>query len=208
MKLVIGLGNPEKEYVGTRHNIGKMIVNMAVCHVVGNDNFNIKKLFKKVLGHNICGHWDVNKKLNAEILKINNIEIGNVMFVKPLCYMNDSGIIVRDVSQFYKVDFDNILIIYDDLDLKVGEFKMKKGGATKVHNGIASILELIGERNFKKITYVKFGVREKRIPMSVKNFGLRPNKYVLSKFPKEDKFVVEKTIKDDVLPAIFEWLSK
>jgi len=203
MKFVFGLGNPEKEYAGTRHNVGKNVINVLACELVDNHGFNIRKVFGSVFGNHSCGEWRVNRKLNAQIFKSDS-----VMLVKPLRYMNDSGVIIRDVVNFYKADFSDVAVVYDDLDLMVGEFKAKEGSATKVHNGVGSILDAIGAKNFKKIFYVKVGVREKKIPMSVKNFGLKPNTYVLGKFPKEDKIIIDDTIKNAVVPAILTWLSK
>lgn len=202
MKLVFGLGNPEKEYAGTRHNVGKDVINALSCEVSEGGGFNIKKVLSSVFGNHICGDWRINRKLNAEILKT-----GDVMLVKPLRYMNDSGIVIRDVVSFYKVDFSDVAVVYDDLDLVVGEFKARYGSATTVHNGVGSILDVIGDKNFKKIFYVKVGVREKKIPMSVKNFGLKPNTYVLGKFPKEDRVIVGDVIKNSVVPALLSWLG-
>ena len=204
MKLVVGLGNPESEYVGTRHNIGKFIVDETVCSIVG-DPFSVKKLLKSVRGIHECGEWKDNQKLNVRLIKL-TVDGCVVMFAKPLRYMNDSGVVIRDVMHFYKIDPSNTLVVYDDLDLVVG--KVSLGSPTKVHNGVYSILDTLGKREFNKISFLKVGVREKKIPMSVKKFGLSPNKYVLSKFPKEDKLLIENEVKMQASNKIISWLSK
>jgi len=209
MKLIFGLGNPEKEYSNTRHNVGKFVVNIIVCTILdGKDNGLFNVVIRKVLKPNICGNWKDEKRFSANILKIKDDTLGDVMFVKPLRFMNDAGIVLRDIIYFYKIDFCDVLVIYDDLDLKVSEFRFKKGKATKVHNGILSIYNLIGEKNFNKTTFLKIGIRDRKIPMSVKKYGLSPNKYVLEKFLKSDKREILQTVKVVIVPAVLDWLSK
>lgn len=150
MKLVVGLGNPGREYKNTRHNIGFMIL----------DNY-----LGKV-------NWKTKMESYFYNLKKNNDEI---IFIKPLTYMNLSGLSVRKIVDFYKIPISNILIIQDDLDLDVGKFKVKKNSSSGGHNGIKSI---ISELNTEAFGRLKVGIgKNSRIPI---------DKYVLSKFTKEE----------------------
>lgn len=126
MKLIVGLGNPDKEYDNTRHNIGFMIVDNFV------DNSN----------------W--TKKHNS-LLYSTNIFGEKVLFVKPLTYMNNSGQAVREIANYYDVDINDILIIHDDLDLVFGTYKLKKNSSSGGHNGIKSIISNLHSEAFARL---------------------------------------------------------
>ena len=122
MKLVVGLGNPGKEYVNTRHNIGYSLLD----YLCDNEEF-------------------VNEKFNALYKEI-NIDGEKVMLIKPLTYMNLSGEAVRKYVSFYKINFNNILIIQDDLDMNLGKIKFVFNSSSGGHNGIKDI-----EKNLNSI---------------------------------------------------------
>lgn len=122
MRLIIGLGNPGKEYQKTRHNIG------------------FKALDK------IAKDFKIQKKLSAEIAKKNNI-----IYAKPLTYMNESGLAIKRISQFYKIKFSDILIIHDDKDLPLGKIRIRRDGSAGGHNGIKSIIEQLGTNKFNRL---------------------------------------------------------
>ena len=126
MKLIVGLGNPGKEYEFTRHNVGFLVL----------DNYlgNVK--------------WDISKDACTYLT---SIEGEKVCFLKPLTYMNLSGYAVSRVMNYYKVDLENILVIQDDLDLKPCTFKLKKASSHGGHNGIRSIIEQLGTNNFARL---------------------------------------------------------
>ena len=126
MKLIVGLGNPGEEYQNTRHNAGFMAI----------DNYIDGSNFKKKDNYMI-----VEKVINGE----------KVLFVKPLTYMNDSGQAVRKVMDYYKINLEDILIIYDDMDFNVGTIKIKASGSSGGHNGIKSIIKCFESNN---ISYV------------------------------------------------------
>ena len=153
MKLIVGLGNPGKEYEKTRHNVGFM----AIDHYLGNESFKSK-----------------NNGLYCEKI-INNEKI---IFLKPLTYMNDSGLAVRYFSDYFNLDISDILIIYDDMDFDVGKYKLKSSGSSAGHNGIKSIIRHLGTENFKRI----------RIGISKNNINTID--YVLGRFSKEDLFIL------------------
>lgn len=124
--LVVGLGNPGAEYVNTRHNVGFM----AVDSFAGADAM-----------------W--KKEKNAMTCAM-TIDGRRVIFVKPQTYMNNSGVAVLALMTFYKVPLENIIVIHDDMDLKIGEVREKIGGGSAGHNGIKSIDANVG-RDYKRV---------------------------------------------------------
>lgn len=137
MFVIVGLGNPEKKYEGTRHNIGFAVIDALA------DKYNISIKDKKHKA--LCG--------------TGVIEGVKVMLVKPLTYMNLSGDSVADVMNFYKLDpEEDMLVVYDDISLAPGNIRVRKKGSAGGHNGIKSIIARCGTQNFMR---VKVGVGEK-----------------------------------------------
>ena len=126
MKLIVGLGNPGKEYKNTRHNIGFMIL----------DNY--------------LGKVEWKNKMESQIY---STEINNtpVIFIKPQTYMNLSGLAVQKICNYYKISIENILIIQDDLDIELGKYKLKRNSSSGGHNGIKSIIKEIGSESFSRL---------------------------------------------------------
>ena len=133
MKLVVGLGNPGKEYDNTRHNIGFMLIDKYLGDVKYKDKFN--GLFYEING---------NEK---------------VIFVKPQTYMNNSGECVSKFVKYYDIKMEDILIIQDDLDINVGKYKFKINSSSGGHNGIKSIISHLGNDNFFRL---KIGISNTR----------------------------------------------
>lgn len=129
MKLIVGLGNPGKEYENTRHNIGFDVV----------DNY-LKKL-----------GIEANKNKFEGLYVESNIKGEKVVFVKPQKYMNLSGEVVRKYYDFYKVNIEDILIIHDDLDQDLGKIKLKRNSSSGGHNGIKNIELHLGTKNYKRL---------------------------------------------------------
>lgn len=125
MKIIVGLGNPGKKYIRTRHNVGFMVVD-AVARQLKLTN------------------WIGDKRFGADIVKT---EIGGdkVIIVKPLTFMNDSGKAVKAVSEYYDIDSSDITVISDDINLSVGDVRIRRGGSDGGHNGLKSIIANIGE---------------------------------------------------------------
>ena len=146
MFLICGLGNPGKEYLNTRHNIGFQLVDKL-------SSFYNFSLFKKD-----------NKK---EILKgtINN---NKCFLMKPLNFMNLSGQPVQEVMNFYKIKKDRLFIIHDDLDLSLGKVKIKFGGGNGGHNGLLSLDEMIGANYYR----LRIGIDHPGIKHQVSNYVL------------------------------------
>jgi len=177
MKLIVGLGNPGKNYVKTRHNAGFMVV----------DNYvRIKNLdgFKE--------------KFNGEYIK-NYIEGQEVIFLKPLSFMNLSGEVVRKYVDYFNIDISDILIICDDMDHEVGTIKLKYKGSCGGHNGLLNIESHIGTREYKRL---KVGIG--------RNSNIDSKDYVLSKFSNVEleklDDVIDNTVNviDDFLKIDFE----
>ena len=126
MKLIVGLGNPGKEYEKTRHNVGFLIL----------ENFTTDK------------KWSKNEY--AEYIK-GEIEGNKFIFIKPSTFMNISGQAVNYFMKYYKITAEDILIIHDDLDLESGLFKLKQNSTSGGHNGIQSIIDAIGTNSFLRL---------------------------------------------------------
>ena len=155
MKLFIGLGNPGEEYEDTRHNIG----------------YNFLDYYLGYKG--IESNW--KKKNNGLYIKTSLYD-EDVIFLKPLSYMNLSGGVVRKYIDYFKIDIEDIYVICDDLDLKVGNFKFRNRGSSGGHNGLKDIEKAIGSSTYK------------RIRIGIDNDKEKDTKdYVLSKLSKNDK---------------------
>ncbi len=122
MKLIIGLGNPGKEYDKTRHNIGFMTLDSYISDEIWKNKFD--GLFIK--------HDDV-------------------IFLKPQTYMNNSGFCVKRFVDFYKIKIEDIMVVQDDLDLKFGDYKLKNNSSAGGHNGIKSIINCLGSNCFGRL---------------------------------------------------------
>ncbi len=135
MYLIVGLGNPEEEYANTRHNVGFDTIN----EFARNNGIDINKTkYNSLHGQGI---------VNGE----------KVIIVKPQTYMNLSGIAVRSFRDFYKIPSDNIIIIHDDIDIKEGSIKLRKTGGAGTHNGMKSVVQELGNKDFYRI---RIGVRK------------------------------------------------
>ncbi len=129
MKLVVGLGNPGPKYSETRHNLGFKVVNeLAYRHQVQKE----ENRFDAIIGH--C-------RIGKE----------KVLLLKPLTFMNLSGRAVQPALRFYKIPLDELLVIYDDMDLPLANLRMRATGGSGGHKGIASIIELLGSQDFARI---------------------------------------------------------
>jgi len=134
MKLVVGLGNPGKEYELTRHNMGFYMLDNYLGDVKWSKKFN--------------GYY-YEKNINGE----------KYIFLKPLSYMNLSGGVVREYVDYYKIDIKDILVIQDDLDLSVGKIRIKINSSAGGHNGIKDIINCLGTNAFIRL---KIGVSQDR----------------------------------------------
>ena len=160
MFLLVGLGNPGKTYANNRHNIGFMILE------------NLEKFYNTP---------KFTKKFKSEYLKTNINE--NVVFLlKPMTYMNDSGIAVKQIKDFYNISVDNIFVFHDEIDLNPGDVRVKRGGSHNGHNGLKSIDQFIG-KNYNR---VRMGV-SRPSKLYENNINENVSNWVLSDFTLEDK---------------------
>ena len=154
MKLIVGLGNVGKKYEKTRHNIGFMVIDNYLNNPSYQEKFN-SFIYKKV---------------------INNEQ---VYFMKPKTFMNNSGLAVQEIVNYYNIDIKDILVIQDDLDLSIGDYKLKHQSGSGGHNGIKSIINNLGSEEFLRL---KIGISSsKDIPVI---------DYVLGKFSKNDLQII------------------
>jgi len=162
MKLIVGLGNPGKLYDQTRHNIGFEVIDEL------SDKLNIpldQSKFKGIYG---VGY------VNGE----------KVFLLKPLTYMNLSGESIRAVMDYFDIDVEDLVVIYDDLDLPVGKIRLRQKGSAGGHNGIKSTIAHLGTQDFNRI----------RIGIDRPTNGMKVSDYVLGRFTKEEQGVLEGVI--------------
>lgn len=162
MKLIVGLGNPGDKYAKTRHNIGFEVIN---------------KLQKDL---NIIGEKDKFQGLLSE----KNIDGEKVLFLKPQTFMNLSGNSIAAVINFYKIDAKNdMIVIYDDMDLPVGKLRVKEKGSSGGHNGIKSIISHLGDEFLR----IKCGIGKSKDDTI---------DFVLGQFDKSEQETVDKMIEN------------
>ena len=177
MKLIVGLGNYGKEYEHTRHNVGFDTVDLLADSLGESiDKSGFHSLYKKV------------KYMDEDLL-----------LVKPQTYMNNSGIAVKEIADYFKIDLEDIVVIHDEMDIKPGHLKFKMGGKSAGHNGIKSITEHLGS---DKYLHIKIGIGKPEYNVI---------DFVLGKYKGEEKDLIEKSIsdaKDAVKLMIKESLNK
>ncbi len=168
MKLIIGLGNPGEEYEKTRHNAGFL----AVDKIVSNSEYQL---------------LSVKQKFNAEISQgaINNEK---TILAKPQTFMNNSGQAARAILDYYKINAEDIIVIHDDLDIPLGEFKISKNKNSGGHKGVQSIIDHLGTKDFMRI----------RIGINVENKKTPTEKFVLGRFGEDEMGEIEGVIKEIV----------
>lgn len=164
MYLIVGLGNPGTKYAGTRHNIGFS----AITYL--SDRFNIP----------------LNQSKHKAIFGAGYIGGEKVILSMPQTFMNLSGESVRPMADFFKVDPENILIIYDDISLDVGQLRIRKKGSAGGHNGIKSIISHLGTEAFPRI----------RVGVGEKPDGWDLADHVLARFPQEQEADVRESLAD------------
>ena len=159
MILLVGLGNPTPNSQDNRHNIGFRIIDAI------NKKFSLSKQKPKFKGLLTTGDIS-NKKIYA---------------IKPLTFMNNSGICIRELIEYFRIDVEDVIVFHDDLDIDFGKIKAKLGGSSAGHNGIASIDKFIG----KEYSRVRVGIGKPETKISVSD-------YVLNNFNDEEKIKLKK----------------
>lgn len=141
MKLIVGLGNPGKEYENTRHNVGFMTMD-RLSH-----DLNVSISTSKFKGEY------VKFKYHGE----------DIILLKPMTYMNNSGESIIQVMNYFKIDVKDLLVVYDDMDMPTGKLRLRETGSAGGHNGMKSIIAHVGTQSFKRI---RVGIdKHPRIPV-------------------------------------------
>lgn len=161
MKLIVGLGNPGDKYYQTRHNVGFMVVD---------------RLSEKIN----APEWTKSKKFESEFT--NDEEY---LLAKPQTFMNESGRAVRKLSSHYKIKIDDIWVIHDDLDIKLGEYKIQKAKGPRQHNGVESVEDELRKEDFWRVRVGVDNRVEEKIP---------GEKYVLQRFEDEELVIINNKI--------------
>lgn len=171
MKIIVGLGNPGREYDNTRHNVGFSFV----------DAFAKCKEITPLRGLS----FGFDKKFKADIAKTSaNGE--KIILVKPITFMNSSGESVANVLKYFKVKTEDLIVIFDDIDLPLGILRIKNRGSSGGHKGVQSIIDEIGSEKF---IHFRIGVSENEKVGKAQTVD-----FVLSRFSKREKELVDRVI--------------
>jgi peptidyl-tRNA hydrolase, PTH1 family len=174
MKIVVGLGNPGKQYEKTRHNAGFTLVD------------KIRKAYK-------FPDFSLNKKFSAEMSrdKTELTKDKDIVLFKPQLFMNNSGKPVKAVMDFYKLTPENLVVIHDDIDIEIGKYKISSDSGSAGHNGVWDIIDKIGAQNFKRI---RIGVANEKIRAQID-----PSDFVLQQFSDEELSIINNEVSRNVL---------
>ena len=174
MLLFVGLGNPTPDSENNRHNVGFKIIDAI------NKKFSLSKQKPKFKG----------------LLTTGNIEGEKVYAIKPLTFMNNSGICIRELLEYFKFDAEDVIVFHDDLDVEFGKIKAKFGGSSAGHNGVASIDKFIG----KDYSRVRIGIGKPKSPIAIED-------YVLQNFDEDELVRIDK-ISKNITESIEDLIKK
>ncbi|MBI2613429.1 MAG: aminoacyl-tRNA hydrolase [Candidatus Levybacteria bacterium] len=197
MKLIVGLGNPGEKYINTRHNLG----------------FKVIEHFLKDFQSAKNTVWEDARKFKSEISQIEwqrrssrrssgQASFEKVILAKPQTYMNNSGLAIKIITDFYKISADSVWIIHDDIDLPLGSMKIRFGGASGGHHGVESVLENLATDKFWRFR-MGIGTRVQNSHLAAKRAEFRiQNKnvedYVLGNFVGQERGKLKDLIKRGV----------
>ena len=174
MLLFVGLGNPTLNSENNRHNLGFKVIDAI------NKKFSLSKQKPKFKG----------------LLTTGNIEGEKVYAIKPLTFMNNSGICIRELLEYFKFDPEDVIVFHDDLDVEFGKIKAKFGGSSAGHNGIASIDKFIG----KDYSRVRIGIGKPKTTIEISDF-------VLQNFDEDELSSIDK-ISENITHSIKDLIEK
>ncbi|MEC5425999.1 aminoacyl-tRNA hydrolase [Virgibacillus sp. C22-A2] len=175
MKCIVGLGNPGKRYKDTRHNVGFMAIDELIRR----------------------NHWELDKSKFNGNYTVEHIGNEKVILLQPQTFMNLSGESIKPLMNYYNIDVEDVLVIYDDLDLPAGKIRLRQKGGHGGHNGIRSTIDHLGTKEFKRI---RIGVGRPVKPIPVVD-------YVLGNFSEEEQADIAISIKNSA-DACEMWLKK
>ena len=174
MLLFVGLGNPTPDSENNRHNVGFKIIDTI------NKKFSLSKQKPKFKG----------------LLTTGNIEGEKVYAIKPLTFMNNSGVCIRELLEYFKFDAEDVIVFQEDLDVEFGKIKAKFGGSSAGHNGISSIDKFIG----KDYSRVRIGIGKPKNPVQIED-------YVLQNFDQDELIGIDK-ISKNITDSIGDLIKK
>ena len=174
MLLFVGLGNPTPDSENNRHNIGFKIIDAI------NKRFSLSKQKPKFKG----------------LLTTGNIDGQKIYAIKPLTFMNNSGVCIRELLEYFKFDAEDVIVFHDDLDVEFGKIKAKFGGSSAGHNGIASIDKFIG----KDYSRVRIGIGKPKTQIGIED-------YVLQNFDDDELIGIDK-ISENITASIGDLIKK
>ncbi|MDA9752917.1 aminoacyl-tRNA hydrolase [Candidatus Pelagibacter sp.] len=174
MLLFVGLGNPTPDSENNRHNVGFKMIDAI------NKRFSLSKQKPKFKG----------------LLTTGNIEGKKIYAIKPLTFMNNSGVCIRELLEYFKFEAEDVIVFHDDLDVEFGKIKTKFGGSSAGHNGIESIDKFIG----KDYSRVRIGIGKPKTPIDVADF-------VLQNFDEEELNDINK-ISQNITDSIKDLINK
>ncbi|QIW09997.1 aminoacyl-tRNA hydrolase [Francisella sp. LA112445] len=167
IKMIVGLGNIGKEYENTRHNVGEWLI--------------------AEIAREQSESFSANSKLNSNIAKV-SLAYNNVILVFPTTYMNNSGLAVSKVANFYKITPEEILVVHDELDIDCGQIRLKKGGGHGGHNGLRSIHQHLGTNDYLRL----------RIGIGHPGHKSKVSNYVLSNPSIQQKSQIDEAINNAI----------
>ncbi|OGE71233.1 aminoacyl-tRNA hydrolase [Candidatus Daviesbacteria bacterium RIFOXYD1_FULL_41_10] len=182
MKLIVGLGNPGEKYQNTRHNLGFGVIDKLAASV-----------------ERSASSWKLKKELKSEIIQANytlDASIYTLILAKPQIYMNNSGMAVKLLADYYKVKPADIIVIHDDLDLPLGKIKVRMGGSAAGHHGVESVISALGDDKFIRVRVgigPQTGVTFHKLERHKVEHGT-VEKFVLETFTSQEKTKVKKMI--------------
>ena len=174
MLLFVGLGNPTPNSENNRHNVGFKVIDSL------NKNFKLSKQKPKFKG----------------LLTTGNIKDQKIYAIKPLTFMNNSGICIRELIEYFKINVEDVIVFHDDLDVEFGKIKAKFGGSSAGHNGIASIDKFIG----KDYSRIRVGIGKPKNDIEVAD-------YVLQNFNEDEIVKIDNIIKN-ITDSISDLIDK
>lgn len=178
MKVILGIGNPSKEYESTRHNLGYRCID------------KLASLY----------HIDVKKKLCHSLTGTGTIGSENVLLTKPQTYVNLTGEAAACLLKKYKLSPDNLIVIHDDLDLPTGRLRIRRGGSSGGHRGIQSIIDILGNHDFIRI---KIGISHPELKDGEENKQENIVNYVLGTLSDEEEKLINLAI-ENACKAVYD----
>ena len=161
-KLIVGLGNPGRKYRDTKHNVGFAVIDELL------DRLNVKRLESK------C----------SSLVSIQKIGKKPVVLAKPMTFMNESGKVIKELVDYFKLPLDSVCIVYDDLNLELGVLRLRRSGSAGGHKGMMSIIEHLDSQNFPRL----------RIGIGRPTDSIDWMDYVLSEFSQSDRKMIDRSI--------------